>query len=323
MDRAQVISSKIKNDLTLIEETIVKTLVGGEKRLGETALATLKAGGKRLRPALLLIAGQVGSYDLEKLVPAAAAVELIHMASLVHDDILDGAETRRGIPTVNSLWGDQIAVTTGDFLFAHAFVLLAKIGEPRVTDLACSAALALSLGELHQMQTAFKSDQSLNDYLSKIFNKTAILFSASCEIGALLSGASVDEIRRLAEYGENLGMAFQIYDDILDIEGRTDELGKPIGIDLKDGTMTMPIIYALEETGGDTRLCSVIENTAPSEREVDDAIQLILSTNAIERTKREARKYAQLAIDAVKHISSKEAQTDLTAIGKFVVARYN
>lgn len=323
MQRAHVISSKIKNDLEEVEKKIIKTCAEGEKQLSETSLATLKAGGKRLRPALVLISGQIGCYNLEKLVPAAAAIELIHMASLVHDDILDGASTRRGVPTINSLWGNQIAITTGDFLFAHAFVMLAKIGNLKVNRVVCNAALALSLGELNQMQTAYNCNQSLGDYLNKIFNKTAALFSAACEIGALLAGASMEETEALAEYGKNLGMAFQIYDDILDIEGTEEILGKPIGIDLKDGTVTMPILYALEETNKDIQLCAAIENVAPSKAEIEEAIQLILSTNAIERTKKEAQKYAEKAIAVAKHVSAKEARDDLVAIGEFVVKRYH
>lgn len=323
MERASVVSLKIKKDLQEVEKTIVRTCAAEEKLLSETSLATLCAGGKRLRPALVLIAAQVGDYCLEKLVPAAAALELIHMASLVHDDILDGASTRRGVPTINSQWGKQIAVTTGDFLFAHAFVLLAKINNAQVNEVACNAALALSLGELYQMQTTRNCNQTLDDYLKKIFSKTAALFSASCKIGALLAGAPSDLAAKVADYGKNLGMAFQIYDDILDIEGSVETLGKPIGIDLKDGTVTMPVLYALEETKNDTRLRAAIEKSNADEREIENAIQLVLSTNAIERTRREAKKYARKAIRTAKQIPAMEARDDLVAIGEFVVERYH
>lgn len=323
LERSSVISTKIKEDLQEVEKKIAEACSSEQELLSEASLATLKAGGKRLRPALVLISGQVGCYSLEKLVPAAASIELIHMASLVHDDILDGATTRRGISTVNSLWGDQVAVATGDFLFAQAFVLLAKIDNEDVDSAVCKAALALSIGELCQMQTAHNYHQGINDYFNKIFNKTAALFSASCEIGALITGASAKETLLLADYGKNLGMAFQIYDDILDLEGSEDTLGKPIGIDLKDGTVTMPILYALEETDRDPRLCAVIENKEPEPQEVEDAIRLILGTSAIERTRKEARKYAEKAIRAAKGISMKDARDGLAAIGEFVVERYH
>lgn len=323
MEKSKVISIKIKKDLQKVEKAITDVCASGERLLRETSLATLEAGGKRLRPALVLISGQIGEYNLNRLIPAAAAMELIHMASLVHDDILDGAATRRGIPTINNVWGNPVAVTTGDFLFANAFVLLARINNSEVDNTACDAALSLSLGELYQMQTVHNYDQTLDDYLNKIYHKTAALFSASCEIGAILAKGSQQEIKALAEYGKNLGMAFQIYDDVLDLEGSEEVLGKPIGIDLKDGTVTMPILFALEETKRDTRLCAVIENISPEQAEIEEAIELVHNTSAIERTKKEAQKYIEVAIEEVKSISSKKARDDLTAIGEFVVKRYH
>lgn len=323
MEKSKVISIKIKKDLLEVEKAITGVCASGERLLSETSLATLEAGGKRLRPALVLISGQIGEYDLNRLIPAAAAMELIHMASLVHDDILDGAATRRGIPTINNVWGNPVAVTTGDFLFANAFVLLARINNAEVDNTACDAALSLSLGELYQMQTVHSSNQNLDDYLNKIYHKTAALFAASCEIGAILAKGSRQEVKSLAEYGKNLGMAFQIYDDVLDLEGSEEALGKPIGIDLKDGTVTMPILFALEETKRDAKLRNVIENVSPDQAEIEEAIQLVHNTNAIERTKQEAQKYIKAAIDEVKDISSKKTRDDLTAIGEFVVRRYH
>jgi len=323
LESSTVISSKIKTVLRDVERKIEKICNTEVKILRETALATLNAGGKRLRPALVLIAGQVGEYNEEKLISAAAAVELIHMASLVHDDILDGAATRRGKPTINSQWGNTVAVTAGDFLFAQAFVHLSKLNNSRVIKVACDAALALSMGELHQMETTGNCDQLITDYLEKIYKKTAALFSASCEIGSILAQAPSKETTLLTEYGKNLGMAFQIYDDILDLEGSEETLGKPSGIDLKDGTVTLPILYALEDTNKDRRICSVIGKSRPEQAEVNEVIDLILATNALERTRREAHKYTQKAIETAKGIKVRDVRDDLVAIGEFVVARYH
>ncbi len=323
MESSTVISSKIKTILGDVEKKIEKICNTEVKILRETALATLNAGGKRLRPALVLIAGQVGKYNEEKLVSAAAAVELIHMASLVHDDILDGAATRRGKPTINSQWGNTVAVTAGDFLFAQAFVHLGKLNNGRVIKAACDAALALSMGELHQMETTGNCDQLIRDYMEKIYKKTAALFSASCEIGSILAQAPLKETALLTEYGKNLGMAFQIYDDILDLEGSEETLGKPIGIDLKDGTVTLPILYALEDTNKDRRICSVIGKSRPEQAEVNEVIDLILATSALERTRREAHRYTQKAIETAKGITARDIRDDLVAIGEFVVARYH
>lgn len=317
-----MISSKVKAGLQAVEQEIREACKTDVTVLGDAALDTLNAGGKRLRPALVLIAGQIGDYDLDRLVPAAAGVELIHMASLVHDDVLDGATTRRGVPTINSQRGTTAAVTTGDFLFAQAFVLFSKLDNAMANKAACQAALALSLGELQQMKTTGNCNQNVDDYLDKIYKKTAALFVASCEIGSFLAHASPEETALLAEYGKNLGMAFQIYDDILDLEGSEEKLGKPIGIDLKDGTVTLPILYALEETNQDLRICAVIDDNDPKQEEIEAAIDLILSTNAMERTKTEARKYTEEAIKTAQKIESREVRDDLAAIGEFVVARY-
>ena len=314
---------KIKNGLAAAEKVIRAVCETDMPLLKETALATLDAGGKRLRPALVLIAGQTGEYDLEKLVPGAAAIELIHMASLVHDDILDGASTRRGAPTVNSKWGTTTAVATGDFLFASAFALLARSDCPEANKVVSEAALTLSLGELRQLETSGVCGQDIDEYFDKIYKKTASLFSVSCRIGSLLSGGMPKETELLSEYGKNLGMAFQIYDDVLDLEGSEETLGKPIGTDLLDGTVTLPILYALEETSQDSRICAVLEADGPVQKEIDLAIDVILNTTAIEKTKKKAREFAEKAIEAARHLDKSETRDDLRAIGEFVVSRYH
>ncbi len=245
------------------------------------------------------------------------------MASLVHDDILDGAATRRGKPTVNAYWGSAAAVTTGDYLFAQAFVLLAGLGVDDVVKAVSETALALSLGELHQMETVGLCRQDFDDYFDRIYKKTASLFRTSCRIGSLLAGGSAKETKSLAEYGKNLGMAFQIFDDILDLEGAEENLGKPIGTDLHDGTVTLPILYALEQTNYDSRICTVLSKAGPVQDEIDQAIELILSTTAIEKTRQKARAFAQVAVEEARNVEKRSVRDDLVAIGEFVVSRYH
>ncbi|MEW6188796.1 MAG: polyprenyl synthetase family protein [Actinomycetota bacterium] len=317
------ISPKIKKDLKRVEEKLTQIVSSGDGRLAQSSLVILEAGGKRLRPALVLISGAMRHYDLEKLMPAAIAVELIHMASLVHDDIVDGAETRRGMPTINFTWGSHIATATGDFLFATAFVLLSKLDNSRAVDIMSQTALDLSLGELQQVETAHSLAQTIDDYLTVIRNKTATLFSASCQLGGLISGASEEDSEALKIYGENLGMAFQIYDDLLDLSGEKESLGKPIGADLRDGTLTMPILFALEETELNSHLCRVIEGRNSTEDEIKEAIQIIRGTKALLRTREEANTYVKKAIDALSSISSEETRRNLLSIGYFVVDRYH
>lgn len=319
------LSPRIVRDLERVEKELEGVVFASEGELSEASLATLRGGGKRLRPALVLVSGQAGFYDLEDLIPAAVAVELIHMASLIHDDIVDGADFRRGLPTVSSIKGLRVATATGDFLFATAFVLLSglKSGGIEAVRMMAETASALSLGQIRQMEMAHRADQSVEDYLQMIWSKTAVLFATSCRLGGLISGAEEGEIDFLGRYGDNLGMAFQIYDDVLDIIGTEESLGKPIGIDLKDGTVTMPILFALEETKFKRELRTAIESSNLTKEEVCRGMEIILNTRALERSREEAKRYVEMAIDSVRFLPKREVREELISIGKFVIDRYH
>ncbi|MBE0447917.1 MAG: polyprenyl synthetase family protein [Actinobacteria bacterium] len=321
MSKSYPIPQHILRDLAEVEKELAKIALSTDGVLAEISLATLKAGGKRLRPALVLISGMVGDYDLGRFMPAAVASELIHMASLIHDDILDDAGTRRGAPTVNSIWGERIAVAAGDFLFATAFEILSRL-EMRSVEIMVNAALDLSLGEFDQMVTAYVVDQSIEDYIQKAKRKTAALFAACCQVGSHLSGASAGDIAALTSYGENLGIAFQIYDDVLDIAGGK-ATGKEIGVDIRDGTITVPIIYALEELGYDSRFAAIISKQRPDDKDVKEAIRLINECGAISRTRETARSYVDKAIDSLKAIPKISAVEVFRGIGEFVIDRYH
>lgn len=309
-------------DLRAVEASLLE--IAGEPggHLASLACGTLEAGGKRLRPALVLICGQIAEYDLGRLLAPATAVELVHTASLVHDDILDRAATRRGRPTLYAAEGDRTATAVGDFLFAQAFRCLASLGDERALSVLSESAIALCHGEFDQMRTAFSSAHSLDEYFDKIGEKTAALFAASCQLGGLVSGATEREISLFAAYGYDLGLAFQIYDDILDIIGGP-ELGKPVGTDLRDGTMTMPMYFAIEELAEGAPLISVIEAKEPDEEAVARAIELIRETTAIERAKERARAFVESAIKAADGLEAGELSRQLAAIGEFVIDRYH
>jgi len=321
MNKSYPIPQHILQDLVEVEKELVKAATRSDGVLAEASLATLKAGGKRLRPVLVLLAGMVGDYDVEKLMPAAVASELIHMASLIHDDILDGASTRRGIPTVNAVWGEQVAIAAGDYLFATAFELLSHT-PIRAVEIMVNAAVDLSLGELDQMVTAHVADQSMGDYVQKARRKTAALFAACCQAGSYLSGASEAEVAALTKYGEDLGVAFQIYDDVLDIIGGK-QTGKATGVDVRDGTVTVPMLYALETLGRQSELAAIIANVTPSDSEVEAALAMIDQSGAVARAKDTARSYVDTALDSLKVLSKPEAVAVFTGIGEFVVDRYN
>lgn len=292
-------------------------------RLASSSLTTLKAGGKRLRPLLLMLGGTVGEYRKEQLLSGAVAVELIHMASLVHDDVLDAARVRRGKPTVFSLWGPDVAVATGDFLFAEAFELLARLENQRIMELGAATALALSVGELQEQKSIGRMDPSVPAYFDMVANKTAKLFSASCELGGVIAGASADELEGLAAYGKYLGVAFQIYDDLLDFSGDAEVLGKPVGNDLRQGNLTLPIIYALEDSAERERLFEIVSNDKTSDGEILEALAIIERTDAIDRGRREAREYVGKAIEGAKAVKKELVRESLVEIGNFAVRRYH
>ncbi len=236
--------------LALCEQRLRAAVAGHAERVAGPAEDTLAAGGKRVRPLLVFCAAPQAALATEgrreSLLSAGAAVELVHMATLVHDDLLDGATMRRGRPTVADSLGADRAVSTGDFLFARAFGELTRTGSPRAVSALAGAALDLSQGELDQQRAAYDLDLTEGDYLARCRRKTAALFAVACRLGALVGGAGPEAEQRLAAFGENVGMAFQIFDDILDLAGAPAATGKRRGTDLCDGTVTLPVILAMQ-----------------------------------------------------------------------------
>jgi octaprenyl-diphosphate synthase len=235
--------------LSRCEARLQQAVSGGAAEVVRPALDTLAAGGKRVRPLLVFCAAPRGALAdpaaTQGLLSAAAAVELVHMATLVHDDLLDGATMRRGRPTVAQELGAERAVGTGDFLFARAFAELTRTRSARAVQALAAAALDLSRGEMDQQRAAFDLTLGEEAYLARCRRKTAALFSVACRLGALVGGGGREAEDRLAAFGENVGMAFQIFDDILDLAGAPAATGKRRGTDLCDGTVTLPVILAL------------------------------------------------------------------------------
>ena len=231
--------------LARCERRLREAVDGGPPEVAMPAAETLAAGGKRLRPLLVFCAAPRDGLERDALVSAAAAVELVHMATLVHDDLIDGATLRRGQPTVARAAGPEAAVRVGDFLFACAFAELTRTGSAPAVRALAEAALDLSRGEMDQQRAAFDLELTESAYLVRCRRKTAALFAAACRLGALLGGAREEAQERVARFGERVGVAFQIFDDILDLAGAPSETGKRRGTDLREGTMTLPVILAL------------------------------------------------------------------------------
>ncbi|MHB1127792.1 MAG: polyprenyl synthetase family protein [Bacillota bacterium] len=229
-----------------------------EKRLEEVAgssgtamqqLAShlLLAGGKRLRPALVILTSTFGSADPRELVEVAVASELIHVASLIHDDIIDESNERRGRPSVNARWGNHAAVLTGDYLFATAFNILSNCRQTRIIELATEAIRLMCEGEIEQAAQAHNCDLTEEDYLGRVSKKTGSLISACCRAGAVLCGLSDAEVQKAGEFGLHLGCSFQIVDDVMDLASSPAVLGKPAGADLAKGILTLPVLYLLQD----------------------------------------------------------------------------
>jgi geranylgeranyl pyrophosphate synthase len=236
----------VQEDLALVEATFESLKRVDYAPLAEMLELVLAGGGKLLRPALALLAGRFGVYDLDLLVPMAASVELLHTASLVHDDVIDNASTRRGRPTANSVFNNATTVMLGDYMFAHAADQVARTGNIRVIRVFSRTLMMMTKGEIGQDLTAYDSRQTVRDYLQRIGGKTASLFATACEGGAIVAQEPEEWVEALRVYGYNFGMAFQIVDDILDFTGDETEMGKPVGSDLMQGTLTLPSLLLME-----------------------------------------------------------------------------
>ena len=253
----------VHRQLETVEDKL-KSLSNQEHSALEGLLAhTALIPGKRVRPAITLLAGRTQTGSEELLTTMGAAVELLHVASLIHDDMVDHASLRRGRATVNSLWGNNIAVMFGDFMFAVSAVHVCDTGNVRVVRRFAETIMELSTGQILESFGAFNANCSLDQYKDRIYNKTATLFRTAAESGAILSGAPEPTVQLFVEYGRNLGMAFQIIDDILDFEGTEEEVGKPVGLDLIEGKVTLPALLLMERYPQDSSIDALFRGNSP------------------------------------------------------------
>lgn len=308
------IYSLIQDDLEEVERSLEAVADAGGPLLAELLRYTLKNGGKRIRPSLTLLAAKFHVYDLHLLVPIAAAMEVLHTATLVHDDIVDKSPVRRGKPTVSHGWGENRALLLGDYLFAKAGSLAATTGNLRVIRLFSQALMTISGGELNQTGIVFDLKQARQHYFDWISAKTACLFSAATEAGAILSQASEEIIGALKDYGHSFGMAFQIVDDVLDFTGDEIELGKPVGSDLGEGIVTLPSILFAEANPDDSLIKDVV--TKKDAESVTLAVDRIRRSSVIDECLVLASDFcsrASRALDKLPNNSYRQALLDLAA----------
>lgn len=321
--KSWLLFAEIKNDLKQVETELYRHVKSDVDLLSETSAHLLKAGGKRLRPAFALLAGKFHNYSLEKLMPLAVALELIHMATLVHDDVVDASYTRRGIPTVKANWGNKISIHTGDFLLAKSLLLISEYKNPTIAKVMARVSVEMCQGEIQQIATAFNVEQNLKDYFYRIKRKTALLIAASCELGATVTGSPHYLVKALKRYGHNLGMAFQITDDVLDLIGDSDQFGKQIGSDLRQGIITLPVILTLNNLTKDKAidLKKIIQEKNKSEQEVQEVINILRDSGGIEQALDISNHYIAKAKKELTKLPKTPTREGLHYIADFVQAR--
>ena len=309
----------VQEDLALVENTFQSIKAVDYGPLGEMLEMVLSGGGKLLRPALALLAGRFGDYDLGSLVPLAASVELLHTATLVHDDVIDSAATRRGRPTVNSSFQNSTTVMLGDYLFAHAADQVVKTDNLRVVRLFSNTLMIMAKGEIGQDLAAYDSRQTIRDYLQRIGGKTASLFATACEGGAIVSGAQEEWIEALRQYGYNFGMAFQIVDDILDFTGDESLMGKPVGSDLMQGTLTLPALLLMERAPGDNPVQKYFAR--PTVERLARAVETVRTSEIAEESYAMARGFCSRENTALAPLPDNQDRQTLLELTDYILDR--
>jgi geranylgeranyl pyrophosphate synthase len=288
--------------------------------LAEPLAYVLESSGKRVRPGITLLAGKFFQYDIDTLVPMATSIELFHNATLVHDDAVDNAMLRRGKTAVNSLWGDGVAVLLGDYLFSLAADLVSSIGNFRVMSMFAKTLTEISGGQLRETFSAYGWSQNRESYYEQIYSKTASLFAAATGTGAVLSDAPEEAVSALTSYGKNLGMAFQVIDDILDFIGDEGELGKPVGSDLLQGTLTLPVILLMEQRPQDNIQQGLAEKPGDQE-EVARVIEMVRNSSILEECYRIAGGFSSQACRDLEALPENASRGSLIDLADYVIER--
>lgn len=312
---------EINADLKKIEKELDKFLKVDDPLFSQTCLYLLQAGGKRIRPGFTLLAGKFFDYRLERLMPVAMALEIIHMATLIHDDVVDASLTRRGRPTLTAGWGNTVSVATGGYLFAKALELIVKIDNSEISSILADVCIEMCQGEIQQIKSSFDIEQTYKQYYYRIQRKTAQLISLCCKLGAKASNAEPRQIWLMSRYGHCLGIAFQIVDDILDITADPKELGKPIGGDIRQGIVTLPMILALKDSPHKDRLRELLKKHIKSDEEVQECIRLILESGAIEKSRKVVESYIAKAKRYLQEFPDIPAKEALIELAKYMSER--
>jgi heptaprenyl diphosphate synthase len=315
------LAKAVSEGLVRVEDTLHAVVQSDVEFVAQAAMHLVKAGGKRFRPVFTLLSAHLADGNTDEVVTAAAAVELVHLATLYHDDVMDEATMRRGEVSVNARWDNTIAILTGDFLFAHASRLVADLGSEGARIIAETMSVLVT-GQMRETIGPREDEDAVAHYLSVISQKTGSLIATAGRYGGMYSGAKPDQIEALHRYGELIGTAFQISDDIIDIASPAVESGKTPGTDLREGVKTLPMLYALADVGPDTeRLHELLSGPITEDAAVDEALTLLRRSSGLERAVKTLEEYAVRAGSELDGLPSCPARDALELLARYVVAR--
>ncbi len=322
----QELQPDFMKDMALVEDELIKSVPSDQPTvLYNASKHLIKTGGKRIRPAMVLLSQRAvnGSSDIEEAMPIAVAVELIHTATLIHDDIIDKSSMRRRTQTVNARWGNDAALIAGDLLFSKAFGMIGAHEEKRLSQIMSRACMRLAEGEVLEMLHTGDVEMTEEVYLEVIERKTASLTEASSKCGAVLGGADDDEVEALASYGYHLGAGFQIMDDILDVIAGEFKLGKPIGLDITLGKPTLIILHALKvaKDGEKEALEKILKGEISSKSDVKEALEIVKGTNSISYTSKRAKSLIEKAKSGLSELDDSKAKQALELIADYAISR--
>jgi len=313
----------VDEDMNAINRIILDKAVSDVELIPELTHHLVNSGGKRLRPMLAIAASKLCGYQGTGHVRTAAAIEFMHTATLLHDDVVDESDPRRGRKTAHLIWGNQATVLVGDFLFSRAFELMVEDGSLRVLKILSNASAVIAQGEVDQLMVARQIETSEEKYLQVITAKTAVLFAAACQIAAVVAERDEACEAALESYGRNLGIAFQLVDDAIDYMSDAETMGKGQGDDFREGKLTLPVILAYRRGGDEERQFwrDAMEGRRKSDADLAEAIERLKTSGSIADTLARARHYGELAIDAIADMPASSAKTALTETVRFAIAR--
>jgi len=319
----QALVDLVARDMERVNGEILSRTGSEVTMIPEVANHLISSGGKRLRPMLTLAAATLSGYRGDDHVKLAAVVEFMHTATLLHDDVVDESELRRGKLAARMLWGNEASVLVGDFLLGQAFRMMVEVGSLPCLDVLSAAATVIAEGEVRQLAAAKNTATTEDEYLAVIRGKTAALFAAACEVGPLLAGSGKDEVLAARSYGMNLGIAFQLIDDALDYGGTADNLGKNVGDDFREGKITLPVVLAFRRGGAEERAFwkRTLQDGLASEDDLAEAIAIIKRHDALGDTVERAKHYGKIAIDALAIFPASPIKQALVDVVHFCVAR--